>query len=300
MHRTGRSSLLAALAICIPAAALAAPTDSTAPKDPPKYTLRYVFKPGQVLRWEVLQQASIRTSINGEAETVETVSRSCKTWRVKEVQSDGSAMFEHAVDWVDMRQQFGTRPAVRYDSRSGQKPPMGFEDVAGAVGVPLSVVTLDSTGKVVSRRRTPLRGASKVEGEMALPLPAEPVPVGHTWSKTFEIEVRLPGNAMKKVTALQKFTLEQVKTGVARIAVLNAILTPVRDPAVEAQLVKYQSTGWLRFDVDEGRVLEQQVDLDKRVVGFRGPASNLHYMTRFTEKFQPAESKVAVVTPVKR
>jgi hypothetical protein len=297
MHRTGRSFLVAVWALGMSAVWAGA---SESPKDPPKYTLRYTFKPGQVLRWEVLQQASVRTSIDGVSETVETVSRSSKAWRVKEVQPDGSAVFENAVEWVDMRQQFGTKPTVRYDSRSGQKPPMGFEDVAGAVGVPLSVVTMDNTGKVLNRRRTPLRGASKVESEIAFPLPTEAIPVGHTWSKTFEIEVRLPGNVIKKVSAMQKFTLEDVKTGVARIAVLNAILTPVRDPAVEVQLLQYQSVGWLRFDLDEGRVLEQQVDYDKRVVGFRGPASNVHYMSRFAEKFTAAESKVATVAPVKR
>lgn len=294
MKRNGCSLLLAALVAAIWAPAAPAGKDS---KEPAKYTLRYVFRPGQVLTWEVLQQASVRTSINDSVETVETVSRSAKAWRVREVKPDGSAVFEHSVDWVDMRQEFGGKKPVRYDSRSGQRPPMGFEDVAGAVGIPLATVTMDTSGKVLSRKRTPLVGTSKIEAEMTLPLPAEAVPVGHTWSKTFEIEVRLPGSVMKKVKAIQKFTLADVKSGVARIDVVNAILTPVRDPAVEAQLIQYGSTGFVRFDMDAGRVLEQQVDLDKRIVGFRGPASNLHYLSRFKEKFQPA---VAAVPAVKR
>jgi len=296
MHRTGCFSWLALLASST--SAWGAVENAASP--PAMYKLRYAFQPGQVLRWEVLQQASVRTAINGDAETVDTVSRSCKVWRVKEVRPDGSAVFEHSVEWVDMRQQFGSRNPVRYDSRTGEKPPLGFEDVAGAVGVPLATVTLDATGKVLSRRRTPLRGTSKVEGEMTLPLPEEAIPVGHTWSKTFEIEVRLPGGVMKKVTAMQQFTLEQVKTGVARIAVVNAILTPVRDPAIEAQLVQHMSSGYVRFDVDAGRILEQQFDHDKRVVGFRGPASNVHYLGRFTEKFQSVETRVAAAAPVKR
>jgi hypothetical protein len=287
---------LAVLALC---ASAGGASESTAPQSA-KYQLRYVFQPGQVIRWEVLQQASVRTAINGDAETVDTVSRSCKVWRVKEVKPDGTAVFEHSVAWVDMRQQFGARNPVRYDSRTGEKPPMGFEDVAGAVGVPLAVVTLDSTGKVLSRRRLPVRGTSKIEGEMTLPLPAEAIPLGHTWSKTVEVEVRLPGGVVKKVSVIQKFTLEQVKTGVARIGVVNAVLTPVRDPAIEAQLVQHESTGFVRFDVDAGRVLEQQFDHDRHVVGFRGPASNMHYLSRFTEKFQSVETKVAAATPVKR
>lgn len=297
MMGRGFSLLLAALTVALAPAAPAA--DSQAPK-PATYTLRYVFRQGDVLRWQVLQQASVRTSMNDDVETVETVSQSVKAWRVREVKPDGTAVFEHSVDWVDMRQQFGGKRPVRYNSRTGEKPPIGFEDVAGAVGVPLSTITMDPAGKISSRKRTPLPGTSKVESEMTLPLPAEPVEIGHTWSKTFEIEVRLPGNTMKKITALQQFTLQDVKSGVARIEVVNAILTPVRDPSVEAQLVQYQSRGYVRFDVDAGRVLEQQVDLDKRIVGFRGPASSLHYLSRFTEKFEPAQSKLAATDSVTR
>jgi hypothetical protein len=291
------SLLLAALlaALWSPAAR----ADNVSPQ-PPKHTLRYVFHAGDVLSWEVLQQASVRTSINDDVETLETVSRSAKTWRVKEVQPDGSAVFEHVVDWVDMRQQFGGKKPVRYDSRTGERPPIGFQDVAGAVGVPLSTVTMDAHGKLISRKRTPLPGTSKIETEMALPLPTEAIPIGYSWSKTLEIQIRLPGGALKKVTKMQKFTLESVKSGVARIAIVNAVITPVRDPAVEAQLIQHESTGFIRFDVDAGRVLEQQLDLDKRIVGFRGAASSLHYLSRFHEQFQPAQSKLAAAPSVKR
>ena len=43
-----------------------------------------------------------------------------------------------------------------------------------------------------------------------------------------------------------------------------------------------QSAGRVRFDIDEGRVLGQQMDIDKPVVGFRGDASSIHYVNRYT------------------
>ena len=45
----------------------------------------------------------------------------------------------------------------------------------------------------------------------------------------------------------------------------------------------------MRFDIDAGRVLGQEMDVDKGVVGFRGEASSIHYLTRFTEEFLSAE-----------
>jgi hypothetical protein len=43
------------------------------------------------------------------------------------------------------------------------------------------------------------------------------------------------------------------------------------------------STGWVKFDLEAGRVVSQQLELDKHVVGFNGPASSMHYVTRVTE-----------------
>ncbi len=76
-------------------------------------------------------------------------------------------------------------------------------------------------------------------------------------------------------------------------AVATQILTPIHDPAIEAQLIQRESSGTVRFDIEAGRIVRQQMDVDKRVVGFRGEASSLHYLTRFTEELVPSAAKTA-------
>ena len=102
----------------------------------------------------------------------------------------------------------------------------------------------------------------------------------------------MPGGGSKRVKSLQQFTLESVKTGVATIRIATEILTPVTDPAIESQLVEREAAGWVRFDIDAGRVLGQQLDIDKHVVGFRGDASSIHYVNRFCEHLvaEPAQT----------
>ena len=92
---------------------------------------------------------------------------------------------------------------------------------------------------------------------------------------------------MKKIKAIQQFVLEDVKTGVATIRVSTDILTPINDPAVESQLVQREASGRVRFDIDAGRILGEQMDIDKHVVGFRGDASSIHYVNRFSERLLP-------------
>ncbi len=258
-----------------------------------KYTLRYCFHPGETLRWEVEHRTRIRTSVSGSTQTAETISDSLKVWRVKQVNPDGTASFEHLVEWVDMRQKLAGSEEVRYNSRTAAKPPLGFEDVAASVGVPLAMITMDAQGKILKRERKNTKGMAANEGPITIPLPEEPIAVGHVWTFPCDIDVPLETGGVKKIKALQQFKLESVKTGVAAIRVSTQILSPVTDPAIEAKVVQSESTGVVRFDIDAGRIIGQQMDVDKHVVGFRGEASSLHYVTRFTEKWLPETARSA-------
>ena len=291
--------LVGFLALAIPAAGGAddAQTADSKPADSKpeaeKYTLRYRFQPGEAIRWEVLQQARVKATVSGTTQTTETVTKSVKLWRVTGVKPDGTATFEHLVESVDMRHKFSGRQEVRYNSLTDEEPPPGYENVAESIGVPLYVVTMDARGQVLNRERKPIKAAAESDGQMTIPLPEGPVAVGDKWSFPYEIGVPLNGGAVKKVKTLQSFTLQSVKTGVGTIEVATQILSPIHDPAIEAKLIQRESSGTVRFDVDAGRVLGQQMDLDRRVVGFSGDASVLHYLTRFTEELLPAEASTA-------
>ena len=266
-----------------------------------KYTLRYQFHAGETLRWNVEHRTMVRTAVSGSDQTVETLSYSEKVWRVKEVKPDGAVTFELLVSWVDMRQDRPGSGETRYDSRTDAKPPMGFEDVASSVGVPISVITMDAWGKILKREQKKTKGVAANEGPVTIPLPEEAIAIGHTWTFPCDIEVPLDSGGVKKIKALQEFKLEGVQTGVASIRVRTQIITPVTEPAIEAQVVEREAEGVVRFDIDAGRIIGQQIDTDKHVVGFRGQASSLHYVNRFTEEWLPetANSTVKASTVLK-
>ncbi len=256
-------------------AALAAEPAPQAKPAQKLHTLRYRFEPGQTLRWDVLQQsvmqATAAASGTSTQQTTESASRSTKVWRVKDVDAQGVATFEHLVENVDMKQTLtsnGRARTARYNSQTDKKPPSGFETMAAAVGPVLSVVRMDSQGKIVSRKRSAVQGAAQGEGQMTIPLPKEAVPEGHAWTFNYEIEAPMPNKTIRKIQVQQKYILRDVKTGVATISVSTNILTPIDHPVLESQLIQTESAGVVKFDVDAGRVIEQQIDADKRVVGF--------------------------------
>jgi hypothetical protein len=274
---------LAALADTPPAAS------STAPAEPTTHLLRYQFQPGEVVRSKVTHRATVETTIAGSTQTADTLSTSIKVWRVLKVEDDGRVVFEHAVESVDMRQQMSGRQEVRYNSQTDQAAPPGFEEVAKLIGVRLSVVTIDQAGNILGREDHHKSAQGLGGAQMVVPLPSEPVPVGHVWTVPDEVVLTLEDNQVKRIKTRQRYELEKVQHQVATIAVETQVITPVNDPKIRAQLIQRLSRGSIRFDLDAGRVLSQQTDLDERVIGFSGPDSSLRYLTRFTEELIPSQ-----------
>lgn len=258
-----------------------------------KYDLKYKFIPGEVLMTEVVHRASVRTSIQGTTQTAETQSKSVKMWKVEGVDESGAATFTYMVDNIEMWQKSSGRNEVRYDSKTDETVPPGYEEVARSVGVPLSVVTMDPRGTIVRRKETRANPVG-VSTQMTMPLADHPIAIGESWTSPVEIDVTLKDGTQKKVQTRQKFTLESVSDGLALIKVDSQVLTPVSDPSIEAQLVQRLSSGSVQFDIEAGRVVSQQLDLDKHVIGFNGPTSSMHYVTRSTEKLlAPGEAEPA-------
>jgi len=121
-----------------------------------------------------------------------------------------------------------------------------------------------------------------------VPLPTERVAVGDVWNIPKDVPVMLKDKKVKQVKTRQRFKLESVNNGIATLQVESQILSPIHDPQLEAQLIQYDFNGIICFDLESGRIISQQCDLDKRVHGFQGDASTMHYMTRFTEKLLPS------------
>jgi hypothetical protein len=242
----------------------------------------------------VVHRCRIRTSVSASTQTAETTTTSVKAWRVHEVKPDGAVVFDHMVESVDMRHSLSGRDEVHYNSRTDLCAPHGFEDVARAVGVPLALVTIDDQGKVLRREQKFVKAAVAGQGEITIQLPRQAVTVGSRWSSQNNLDVPLSDGSVRRIRTLQSFKLESVKTGVATISMSTQLLTPILDPAVEAQVLQYETSGSVRFDLEAGQILSRQIDVDKSIVGFRGEASSIHYIGRSTEEYLSTPQKVAL------
>lgn len=283
-----------------PATSPAPAVEEKAPQAGTKsYKLRYKFKPGETLRWEVEHRAKVRSTVQDTTQTAETISTSIKIWKVDAVDGDANAVITHSVERVDMTQKFDGRQDIHYTSESDTPPPPGFEQVAKAVGKPLAKLTIDPRGTVVNREENYVQAAPQQEN-VTLPLPENAVTVGEEWTMPADIIVTLPDNTSKKIKARQLYRLEAVEGGVASLHLETQVLSPIHDPQIESQLVQSKASGTVHFDVAAGRVVSQQSDVDEHVHGFQGAGSSMHYITRFSEKLLPDASRAAMLPQAPR
>lgn len=271
-------------------ALLAAPLSVLA-DDAPQHTLRYKFQPGEVLRWEVDQRSSVRNTMKGASEEAQTKTVSVKAWKVIDVMPDGEIEFITLVDRVRMENKLPDRAEMVFDSTDEGDPPPGFEDAARAVGVPLSSIRMSPRGEIIERDVKHHQPAADPHEQIVMLLPDGPAAIGESWNQPLSIQVKV-GDGVKKVSARRKHTLRKVLSGVATIATEFQVLSPTT-PEIDGQLAHRLVKGEVRFDIDKGRILSQRLDVDRRVLGFAGPASSMHLVTRLEERLQPGPTAVA-------
>lgn len=276
-----------------PAGPAPAPITANGGKGSP-VVLRYNYSPGETVYFEVEQKVDFDTTVNGHNQKASTYSKSVKAWKVLSVDSAGCATIENSVLQVDMWQDLTGRARLRYNSVEDAVPPAGFEPIAASLNIPLSEVKFDPMGRVLAREvkfRSP--GNVDAEQEINLPMPQGGVAVGGVWELPFPLKVDQGAAAGRVLQARNRFALSRVDDGVAFVDFETQILTPINDPSVQASLIQRGGRGQLRFDVLKGRPIEILREADETVVGFRGAASSMHFVSKFTEKIIPAPPKAA-------
>ncbi|MGL4512727.1 MAG: hypothetical protein ACRCT8_06510 [Lacipirellulaceae bacterium] len=260
--------------------------------DGAKHLLRYKLRPGEVLRYEVDQRSSVRNTMEGTTQEAQTKTVSLKAWKVIDVMPNGEIEFINLVERVRMENKLPDRAAMVYDSTQKQPAPPGFEDAARAVGTPLSSVRMTPWGAVKSRKVKHHQPAADPHESIVVPLPKDAIAIGDVWTAPQKVTVNMPEGGPKSLEAQRKFTLASVENGIATIDADFQVLSPTT-PAMDGQLAHRAAKGTIRFDLARGRVVSQQLDVDRRVLGFAGPSSSMHLVTRMEEKLADGPASVA-------
>lgn len=263
------------------------------PADGKKYDLRYKLSTGDVLRYTVTHHAAIRSTIDQSTQAAETKTDSVKVWKVTDVLPNHQIEFMNVVEQVHMVNQLPDRAPTEYDSAKDKTPPPGYEDAAKAIGVPLSVVRMTPRGEVISHKIKFQQGPEEEDAQITIRLPDAPAAVGATWDEPYDINVQLQSGTSKSLQTRRHYKLADVSNNIASIEVSYQVLSPI-DAEIESKLIGRLMKGTVRFDIAKGRILSQEYEIDKRVLGFAGATSSMHYLMQMKEELAVAPPKTSV------
>jgi hypothetical protein len=256
--------------------------ENAGPEEGEKYTLRYRFQPGSVLRNEVTHLAKNGTRIDSIQQEANSRTVSFKSWTIIEVDG-GTVTFEYRIDAIDMSQQIGGGEEIRYSSKDAtEDPPLQFAGAADSVGKLISTIRIDESGMVIGRS-DPNNPPHMGMGDVTMPLPRSPVSVGATWEIPREMKIQRKDGSQRLVKFRELFKLEKVSAGVATVSVRSEPLSTMGEPSEEAQVLQQLSNGTIRFDIDAGRMISKELAWDHQVVAFSGPGSVLEYSARLDD-----------------
>lgn len=257
-----------------------------------KVRLEHKLLSGEQVRMKTMHHVNTLTRIQGVEDQSEARSASIKVWEVKSIDAEGNMTFEYRIESADMMQKQHNSDEVTYNSLTDTEAPKEYAKFAEMIAKPIATITINKAGKVIERSGAP-KMPNMGYGELAVPLPEEPVAIGATWELPREVRVKLEDGTEKKIKIRELYRLEKVSAGIATISVESQPITPVVDSTVESQLCQQMSAGKMKFDIDNGRMISKQLDWDKEVVGFRGADSGLKYSSRYTEELITEQPRTA-------
>ncbi|MDO4569632.1 MAG: hypothetical protein Q4D38_04545 [Planctomycetia bacterium] len=251
-----------------------------------KYLLRYQWKKGDVFAWEVTHRNRTTTMVGNLVENIDTYAHSEKSWEVESVDEDGVGTIINVVPWAEMREKKEDGTIISFDSRVEAVPEEGFETAPASLGRPLARISIDARGKQVAREdyQTTTIVQQANQAYVCVVFPEEAIPVGYSWTTQYPVYVPTQAGLLQRVDMLQRFTLEEVADGIARVAYSTKILTPLSDNSIRAQIIDRLYSGVFLFDVARGRSLMLTQKVDEQVFGFRGEVSRLKIAINFDER----------------
>lgn len=264
-----------------------------------KYDLRYKLKVGDVHRWSTEHSESSRTQMAGETDEQSSRALAKVGWEVTAVDSQNRITFMFKIDSVDMWQQKNEEEPISFNSETDESAPIDYDIFQQCVGTDVTKTVITPKGHVLDRQDYVPQAKIGMSKMTILPLPKNPVSIGHQWYMPGSLSAKDEDGVMKHLETRVHYTLDKVVKGNAYIRFQTEVLTPLESPRIRSQILQNLAQGFAVFDIERGLVVRREVTWNEKVQGFQGAGSYLKYTANFTERFVDMEAEKARLAKTK-
>jgi hypothetical protein len=255
---------------------------SAAPAQETNWQFRW--QKGQVLTYK----ADHKTNVEEVAEGAKVASASklsvVKRWQVIDVDAKGSATIQLTLAAMRNEQTRPNGEVLLFDSANPDKgTPELKEQMSKFIGQTLAVVRIDIQGRVLEVKQG---SASRYEIEppFVVVFPAVAPKEGLAWLRPYTVTLDPPYGTGEKLDATQKFQCTKIAAGKATLTVANQFKALPENVKDQVPLVQKLTEGQIVFDIQGGRVVDVQLNIDRTLMNHQGEGSSYHFQSWFTEQ----------------
>ena len=277
MNRVGRLTFLAAWLALVGVSPVGA------------QTLRFHWQPGQVLDYQV-EQTTRAVEVVGDNTTDSTTKVSeVKRWEVLAVDPAGVATVRLSLVRLRLETNPDGEPLIFDSTQPAQSNPQMREQLSKFVGVPLTVLRVDPTGKVLEIKEGKYGSPAKFETEppFVVVLPANAA--GPRWERPYNITLEPPQGTGEKFETVQQYAEQPAvrKGAVWTFALRTTVKKPPEAVADQLPLTPLQPEGTIEFDTAAGLMRKATLAIDKELKGHQGEGSSYHFTSSYSETYLP-------------
>ncbi|HZU36642.1 MAG TPA: DUF6263 family protein [Gemmataceae bacterium] len=241
-------------------------------------TLRYKFKQGETLPYQLQQKMDMTMSVGGQEIPMKMDMAMDIDWKVQDVK-DGSADVSQTVKHVHFTMDGGGPIGkVEYDSKTNKEPegpvgkamaPLFNSMVGGAFTFTMSPEGTVSNFKAPEKFTEAVKNAPGGGGGMfspdqfkqmvqqSIPLPKEPVAKGKKWDQKLNVKLGPVGTMTGKNIMTYEGSTEEHGKELQKIAFKPEVkLTPAEGSPIKFELKKQDAKGTMLFDNKAGHIVQ--------------------------------------------
>lgn len=253
------------------------------------------FKTGQTLTYRVAQTTTAVEAMTGNEPSTSTVTTSLdlvKRWRVVNVDAAGVATLEMTLVKLRMETKPPSGDPLLFDS---EKPKEGTEqlreELSKYIGPPLTVVRINSKGKLIEVKESKFGPASRLEADLPfkIVLPESAVTAGQNWNRDYAIKLDPPQGTGESYDATQTMTMKGAADGMTVIGYKSAVKAMPQAAADRLPLLPLLYEGDVWFDGANGRIRAVRAKIEQEVTGHRGEGSKYQFKSTYAEDLVEAK-----------
>lgn len=243
---------------------------------------QFRWQKGQTLTYKIKHVTSVVEVIdkttNASNSNLDLVNR----WKVIDVDAKGVATLTLTLVSMRNEQKRANGDTLLFDSNDLEKStPELREQMKKFIGQTVAALRMDGYGRVVEVTQG---SAATLETEppFIVIFPAATAAAGQVWRRQFNVVLDPPYGTGEKFEAEQRYDCKKLDAGKATVAVTTHYKAMPESPRERLPLLQKDVQGEIVFDVQAGRLVSAQLNIDKTIENHQGKGSSYQFKSQYT------------------